>query len=529
MPDEPAREQRVYDITGLTAESAARAYDRLLRQRAMQTPAASFVNDQGPSEPEVATPSMTPRIDPKTLSMFPGQAHLFNSDGTAKSEAQLKAEAEKPTPQSPSAPSQNQGVPGQSAPQTVDPSTSAQAPAPGASPQPVPEQVESQPADNQGVDRIDPELVASIPALATMYNPDGTLKSNEQLGAEQAAVDMAGLPAVLAENQNGTTPLPGGGKVDKSINVGSDGWQVETIVNLSDGTTVQLNGGGIDVEQLPNGRSATTMSYGDANSDARNELARMRQAMLSGSQGIAPAGTSPWASGIEHAGDAEQVISALDLLVTSPAAPVRIIKDINGRIVSISVLDLENGEHVVLLNSGVNSFDQGNGINFEFYRDASGVMSTPGGERIIEIDNQFILVDKMGNVIPTRNSDVGQARIFDPAMNPTGYTHGVSAGGAADSQFGYPALIESGPDSFSARLSVEMPNEPGTLRSLTEIPVPAGLTADKAYRVSGGGIVVVDKNGAHWATDPGSPPTPEEVVNAVTEEIFWLAVGEGIS
>ncbi|MFD3511046.1 hypothetical protein [Nocardia sp. NPDC058666] len=93
----------------------------------------------------------------------------------------------------------------QPAPQTVVPSSPAQLPGPGVPPPPVPEQPASQPADNQVVDRIDPELVASVPMLATMYNPDGTLKSNEQLSAERAAADTAGLAAVLATS---STAIP---------------------------------------------------------------------------------------------------------------------------------------------------------------------------------------------------------------------------------------------------------------------------------------------------------------------------------
>ncbi|MFD3428486.1 hypothetical protein [Nocardia fluminea] len=478
----------------MTPAAAARAYNRILAGRALDSAgqsisAAQFVNDKGPTQPGV-NPEWKPPTDKKP--------------------------PEQPGVTTPAPPQPVVTTPGPT-----------QVPAPALSPQQKPAQVAPQPPADEIPTRIDPELVATVPMLASTYNPDGTLKSNEQLGAEQSAVDMLGLPAVLAENRNGTTPLPGGGNIDKSIYVDSEGWHVETTVNLSDGTTVQLNGSGVDVEPLPNGRSATTMSYGQANSDVRDELARLRQAVLSGSQGEIPPGSSPLASGIKHAGDAEQVIGALDLLLASPTAPVRIIKDSSGKIISLSVLNMEGGEHIVVLNSGVNSFDQQNANNFEFYRDANGVIRAPGGGRIIEIDDQFVLVDNTGKVIPTKNADVGDARIFDPATNPTGYTHGVP-GGSSPSPFGYPALAQSGSEREGPQLSVKMPNEPGTLRALTEIPIPAGLLADKAYRVSGGGIVVVDQNGAHWATDPGSPPTSEEIVQAVTEEIFWLAVGEGV-
>lgn len=445
-------------------------------------------------------------------------------------------------------------------PGTLWPGQSVPAGAPGTpeytpgKPNPVPPQPNPQPpvepTQGRPLDRVDPALLNTVPGLSGAYNSDGTLKTPQQQGTERTAQDLVDVPKALVDNRTGITGLGGGGRVEKTITATTDGWQVDYNLTLANGYTSTTSKTGVDIEQLDNGRTATTLSYQDAARQARTELGRIQQQMLTPDQNQ-PDNTivnnpSVFSSGITDAGDARQLVEALERLTANPHAPIRIVKDATGRITTLTVLSADGREHVLVLNAGGVSYDQENKKYFEFYRQPDGVIRTSDGYRIVDIDGQFIRLDDSGApVIPT-NPTADEARVFDSNGVRTSAPHGASLlpGNTGPSTPDYgpsPSTPPTTPNNDgplrypvtpnpSGPFVVELPN--GDLAPISEIQIPKGVSAHRMYKVDGGGLLVENQTGLHWATDPGRPPTPEEtgkaITNAVAETIIWTAAGEGL-
>ncbi len=435
-----------------------------------------------------------------------------------------------------------------------------QAPGPTTAP-PVPAESDAAPGptpESELPDRVDPSLLPTLAGvgLGYMYNSDGTLKSRAQLANERAARDLMDLPMAMAENTTGVTPLAGGGTLEKTITSTTDGWEVGYNVTLSNGYTTNTTKTGTDVEELGEGRTATTLSFQEAQKQARAELGRVSQQMLTPGQPRPAPGepASVFASGIEHLGDAEQLVEAVERLTANPNAPITVIKDQNGRIASLSVLGIDGKEHVLVLNAGKDSYDQENKKYFEFYRHPDGAITTPEGYRIVEVGGQFIRVDASGAPVVPDNPFAKDAQVLSNNGVRTNRPHGatlVPSQSLTTPDYGPPQPTTVAPYDGPLRYPVtpaannsffvELPSGDNSavaatsnshLAAIEEIPVPPGVSATRMYKVQGGGLLVEDAAGLHWATDPGAPPTSDEIgkniANAIATEIIWIAAGEGL-
>ncbi|MFJ4649804.1 hypothetical protein ACIP5Y_00875 [Nocardia sp. NPDC088792] len=538
----PAGQEKVHTFNGLTPMSAARKFQRVqnardlvanVRDTPMQaSPIAgpAFGDIYGPTLPPGASsgpvPASVEDMMRQQIDSVPSPKDQQGNPPQPNPQPQNQAPQQAPAPQQP-VPQQNPA-----------PQPNAQQPQPDAQQAGVPASDQS----SQIPDRIDPAALAAMPSLSTIYNPDGTRKTPQQQATDRTARDMVDLPTALADNQSGTTSLGGGGTIEKTITATTDGWQTNTTVTLANGfTTTFSNNTGTDVEQLPNGRTATTLSYGDAATQARTELGRIQQQMLDPSKpGIPGNPTSVIGSGINDAGDARQLVEALDRLMSNPNAPITVIKDKNGRITSLTVLAADGSEHVLVLNAGGISYDQETQKYFEFYRRPNGMVTTPDGYRIVEIGGEYIRVDDSGAPVLPNNPTAEEARVFGSNGVRTDKPHGPptlsspdygpspstpSTASQPDGPLRYPVTPNT-----TGPFVVELPN--GDLASISEIQVPKGVSAQRMYKVEGGGLLVESDTGLHWATDPGLPPTPEEtgkaITNAVAETIIWTAAGEGL-
>ncbi|MFI1916804.1 hypothetical protein [Nocardia sp. NPDC020380] len=539
---------KVHTFNGLNPISAARRFGRVqnvqdLVATARNTPAhASPI--AGPSFGDIYGPTLPPGASSGPVPASVEDMMRQQTDAASSPKDQQGTQPQSnPQPQN-QAPQQGP-APQQSVPQqNPAPQPNAQQPQPEAQPAGVPVPDES----SQIPDRIDPSALAALPSLSTMYNPDGTRKSPQQQATDRTARDMVDLPTALADNNSGTTSLGGGGTVEKTITATTDGWQTNTTVTLANGftTTFTNNNTGIDIEQLPNGRTATTLSYGDAATQARTELGRVQQQMLDQNKPNATTKpTSVFGSGINDAGDARQLVEALDRLTSNPNAPITVIKDKNGRITSLTVLAADGSEHVLVLNAGGISYDQETQRYFEFYRRPDGTVRTPDGYRIVELNGERIRVDDSGAPVQPNNPAAEEARVFGSNGVRTDRPHGASfvPPPLSTPDYGPSSSIPSdrpqpdGPLRYpvspntTGPFVVELPN--GDLAAISEIQVPDGVSAQHMYKVEGGGLLVENGTGLHWATDPGRPPTPEEtgkaITNAIAETIIWTAAGEGLS
>ncbi|MET7772989.1 hypothetical protein [Nocardia sp. NPDC005366] len=60
----------------------------------------------------------------------------------------------------------------------------------------------------------------------------------------------------------------------------------------------------------------------------------------------------------------------------------------------------------------------------------------------------------------------------------------------------------------TGRFFVALPG--GGMAAISEIPVPAGVAAQRMYKVDGGGLLIENANGLQWSTDPGQETTLED-------------------
>ncbi|MFG1791238.1 hypothetical protein [Nocardia sp. NPDC049149] len=576
---------KVYTFHGMGAQGAAGRLERIWAAKQMMATATTTTetryepydffaiseNDDIKGRPLVSTaqPTVTAGVSTSAKDIaLPTDPNAPGQPGTSPPNRPTTPNPETTVPDAPVPPRPATNPPPVTPPtQATPPATPPPSPAQQQPSSPPPQPNTQQPVEPgpdqsaQIPDRIDPDLLKTMPSLSSIYNSDGTRKTPQQQASERTAQDIVDLPNALADNRTGVTPLGGGGKVEKTITATTDGWQVNNTVTLANGSTTTISSKpGIDVEELDNGRTATTLSYQDAATQARTELGRITQQMLNPHQnqpGNPTTKTPPsvFGSAITDAADADQLVEAIERLKANPNAPIRVVKNNDGKITSLSVLGADGKEHVMALNTGNVSYDQDTKKYFEFYRGLDGAITTPDGYRIVLVGDQYIRVDNNGVPVLPDNPFAQTAGVLSSNGVRTDRPHGAILA-PSGSQLPGPdygpstpttAPTYNGPLRYPVTPAgdglffVELPSgdlsaigamNNSDLAAIQEIPVPAGVNADRMYQVQGGGLLIEDATGLHWATDPGKIRTGEQIGNdigkAIATELIWAVAGEGL-
>ncbi|KAA8890259.1 hypothetical protein F3087_02825 [Nocardia colli] len=203
-----------------------------------------------------------------------------------------------------------------------------------------------------------------------------------------------------------------------------------------------------------------------------------------------------------------------DMLGNLPGDDNALIKAVykDGKIVQVSIAGKDGIDHVVSIGEKPGRMSDPNRfLQFDLHPDGS--MIDGRGNHLVQVEGSIIRYGPDGKPVIPNSSEARQPKIVKYSINATGkYEFEVE-----------PKLFEyTGNRRFVHRPDTEVNAE------ITEIvPKPPGVGADKVYKVAGGGVLIEDASGIHWATDPGHGPSVAEQLEALAFELATLAVLDG--
>ncbi|MGV9675470.1 EndoU domain-containing protein [Nocardia sp. NPDC003482] len=387
--------------------------------------------------------------------------------------------------------------------------------------------------------RVDPALLQSFPVLQTTYNADGTIKLPEQRNSENATRDvlnqvpgvedpaqsnpaqrvvdtvtsgvrppgvvgpqeLVDLTTALGHGEDGTTPLAGGGELIKTITNTDTGWQTGYDVTLSNGQHLSWTNSGVQANwQLPNGNTVIKTPLDEARKTTYEDITRAYAAARATGRDLA---TDPAITA------AQRTSTMLSALGGRPGDLVGVIKDRDGNIVQVSITDRNGVEHVVTALTD----EFAPGLQFDFYRHPDGTVTDRNGNPLVMVNGSQLHLNTDHTVTIPPNPAAKDVRIQQRKPG-------------SDSASQYWELPDSPARGTNApRLYVRRPDT-GIWAEIAEIPLPPGLTAHRLYKVAGGGVLVEDTSGTHWATDPGKALTVSDELKSTAIDLAFLAGGE---
>ncbi|MFI5776019.1 hypothetical protein [Nocardia sp. NPDC051570] len=389
--------------------------------------------------------------------------------------------------------------------------------------------------------RIDPALLQSYPILQITYNADGTIKVPEQQNGENAArnvinqlpgvedpaqsnpaqrvvdtvtsgvrppgvvgpQELADLTTALGHGEDGTTPLTGGGELTKTISHTDTGWQTGYDVTLSNGQHLSWTNSGVQANwQLSNGNTVAKSPFDEARKTTYDDITRAYAVARATGRDLA---TDPAIVAAQRAS------TMLSTLGGKPDDLVKVIRDRDGNIVQVAVTDRNGVEHIVA--DVTDKFAPG--LQFEFYRHPGGTVTDRSGRPLVMVNGSQLHLDTDHTVTIPPNPAAQHAAIQDHKPG-------------SDSAYEYIELPDSPASGTNdPRRYVRRPDT-SIWAEIAEIPVPPGITAQRLYKVAGGGVLVEDTTGTHWATDPGKALSVSDELKGVAIDLAFLAAGEGV-
>ncbi|MFD6155134.1 hypothetical protein ACFWF7_16365 [Nocardia sp. NPDC060256] len=183
----------------------------------------------------------------------------------------------------------------------------------------------------------------------------------------------------------------------------------------------------------------------------------------------------------------------------------------DGLLVQVSVAGKNGIDHVVSIGEKPGkASDPNRFLQFDLYPDGSMIDSH--GNHLVQVGDSIIRYDVDGRAVIPDSSE---------ARKPTIVGHSWVNGGEYD--------FEVEPKAFentSNRRFVHRPDT-GVNAEMIEVPMPPGVSADKVYKVVGGGVMIEDSSGIHWATEPGRGPSAADQFEDLAFELATLAVLDG--
>ncbi|MFE9579255.1 hypothetical protein ACFYO1_22915 [Nocardia sp. NPDC006044] len=183
----------------------------------------------------------------------------------------------------------------------------------------------------------------------------------------------------------------------------------------------------------------------------------------------------------------------------------------DGLLVQVSIAGKNGIDHVVSIGEKPGKASDPNRF-LQFDRHPDGSMTDANGNHLVQVGDSIIRYGPDGKPVIPNSSE---------ARNPSIVKYSIAVGGKYD--------FEVEPKAFentSNRRFVQRPDT-GVNAEITEVLIPPGVSADKIYKVAGGGVLFKDGSGFHWATDPGHGPSVAEQFEDLAFELATLAVLDG--
>ncbi|MFC9435566.1 hypothetical protein [Nocardia sp. NPDC057030] len=183
----------------------------------------------------------------------------------------------------------------------------------------------------------------------------------------------------------------------------------------------------------------------------------------------------------------------------------------DGLLVQVSIAGKNGVDHVVSIGEKPGkASDPNRFLQFDRYPDGS--MIDANGNHLVQVGDSIIRYGPDGKPVIPNSSE---------ARKPSIVKYSIAVGGKYE--------FEVEPKAFentSNRRFVQRPDT-GVNAEITEVLMPPGVSADKMYKVAGGGVLFKDGSGFHWATDPGHGPSVAEQFEDLAFELATLAVLDG--
>ncbi|MEV6556591.1 hypothetical protein AB0M22_12805 [Nocardia sp. NPDC051756] len=183
----------------------------------------------------------------------------------------------------------------------------------------------------------------------------------------------------------------------------------------------------------------------------------------------------------------------------------------DGQLVQVSIAGKNGIDHVVSIGEKPGKLSDQNRF-LQFDRHPDGSMIDARGNHLVQVEGSIIRYGPDGRTVIPNSSEARQPKIVK---------YSLAVGGKYDFETEPKAFEYTGNRRFVHRPDTEVNAE------ITEVPKPPGVVADKVYKVAGGGVLIEDASGIHWATDPGHGPSVAEQFEDLAFELATLAVLDG--
>ncbi|MFI6173515.1 hypothetical protein ACIBCN_42520 [Nocardia sp. NPDC051052] len=202
-----------------------------------------------------------------------------------------------------------------------------------------------------------------------------------------------------------------------------------------------------------------------------------------------------------------------DMLMALPGDSNALIKTVwkDGQLVQVSIAGKNDIDHVVSIGEKPGKLSDPNRF-LEFDRHPDGSMIDARGNHLVQVEGSIIRYGPDGKPVIPNSSEARQPKIVK---------YSLAVGGKYDFEVEPKAFEYTDNRRFVHRPDTEVNAE------ITEVPKPPGVVADKVYKVAGGGVLIEDASGIHWATDPGHGPSVAEQFEDLAFELATLAVLDG--